>query len=149
MPLILGSIIFDSYAIPERIPYGGEQALAVHKLLGGQRVVDAMGPNDDDLSWSGRFQGQLAMVQANRLDALRSSGSQVPLFFGGRMYQVVVKRAVLNYERPYQIPYSVTCLPVSSPNSGLFGLIVQTVDALVSGDMASVADLVDQFSEAA
>ena len=145
--LILGSIIFTDYAIPEQIQFGGRQALPVHKMIGGGRISDAMGPDDDDLSWTGRFQGSLASVLANQLDRLRASGAQVPLIFGGRFYKVVVADAKLNFQRPYQIPYSVTCTPVSGPNAGGFASVVQTIDALVSGDMASVANLAATFAE--
>jgi hypothetical protein len=146
MPLILGSIIFTDYTIPETINFGGRQAMTVHKLIGGARVIDAMGPDDEDITWTGRFQGSRASILANQLDVLRASGAEVPLFFAGRFYMVVVAEARLNFQRAYQIPYSVTCTPVSSPNAGGFQQIIQTIDALVSRDMASVANLASQFS---
>lgn len=145
--LVLGSIIFTEYQIPERIPYGGKQAAIAHKLIGGARVVDAMGPDEDDLTWSGRFQGSNALAQANQLDALRAAGVKVPLVFADRMYMVLITSAVLNYERPYQIPYTVTCLAVSSPNIGGFDQTVPSIDSLVSDDMASVTDLAAQFAD--
>ena len=41
--LQLGDFQFQQQEIPESIPFGGEQALAVHRLVGGVKVVDAMG----------------------------------------------------------------------------------------------------------
>ena len=147
--IFLGSIVFTDLEIPERVPFGGDQALAVHKLIGGVRVVDAMGPDDMDLSWSGRFQGPLATLRARQLDALRASGAEVPLTFGAFTYLVVVKHAALNFERFYQIPYSVTCLPVASPSFGGVLALAASLDSLVFGDMASVVTLTAAFAAAA
>jgi len=79
MSLILGGFTFIDYAIPEEVPQGGEHHLVVHKLIGGNRVIDAMGPDDADISWSGRFQGPTATPKANALDPLRRAGAQLPL----------------------------------------------------------------------
>ena len=53
----LGGFAFQDFEVPERIPAGGEQMLAIHKLVGGRRVIDAMGRDDAALEWSGYFLG--------------------------------------------------------------------------------------------
>lgn len=40
--LVLGNLTFDEWSTPERIGFGGKQALQVHKLPGGSRVVDTL-----------------------------------------------------------------------------------------------------------
>lgn len=145
MPLVLGSIVFKDYEIPERLRFGTGQRLAVHKLLGGQRVIDALGPDDDDPTWHGRFQGPDATDRARALQALAASGAAVPLVFGSFMYLVVVQHAECNFERFYQIPYHVTCTVVTSPMGGVFGGLAATLDDLVAGDMATVAGLIAGF----
>lgn len=144
--LVLGGIVFADYEIPAKLHFGGKQTLAVHKLLGGVRVVDAMGPDDDDPSWSGRFQGPNATDRARALEALRASGAQVPLVFGAFMYLVVVSQVSCEYERWYQIPYAVTCTVVMSANGGGFAGAPASLDALVAGDIAAVASLASAFS---
>jgi hypothetical protein len=37
--LILGGMEFDDFEIPGRMLFGGAQQLAVHKLIGGVRVI--------------------------------------------------------------------------------------------------------------
>jgi len=37
--------------------FGGAQMMAIHKLIGGQRVIDTLGPDDENISWTGRFVG--------------------------------------------------------------------------------------------
>jgi hypothetical protein len=41
--LILGGIAFDSFSTPSRMGAGGKQAMVVHKLPGGARVIDTLG----------------------------------------------------------------------------------------------------------
>jgi hypothetical protein len=148
MALVLGSITFTDYSIPEKVTFGGRQTLSVHKLLGGDRVVDAMGADESDITWSGRFQGANATGLARQLDALRQSGTQVPLIFGSNFYLVVVSESKCDYERFYQIPYSVTCTVVSTSGGGggALGAVVSTLDDLVNGDMASVATDLGSFA---
>lgn len=53
----LGSVQFANFEIPSSISWGGSQRIAKHELVGGQRVLDAMGRSDRPLAWSGLFQG--------------------------------------------------------------------------------------------
>jgi hypothetical protein len=144
MALVLGGFIFTDYAIPERVPQGGEHHLVVHKLIGGTRVVDAMGPDDSDITWNGRFQGRDAVSKATALDQLRKSGAQVPLIVDSQFYTVAVKKFEWDYERFYQILYKITCLVVTSTGGGFS--IVGTLDGLVAGDMAAAGALVSAFA---
>lgn len=146
MAVILGGIIFTDYAIPEVVPQGGEHNLVVHKLIGGNRVVDAMGPDDADISWSGRFQGPLATPNAMALDQLRKAGAQLPLVVDSQAYTVVIKKFEWDYQRSYQILYRITCVVVAS----IGGAIAQpaTLDVLVAADMALAGGLVAAFAAA-
>jgi len=42
----LGAFQFALFEIPEKIHWGGSQRTAVHELVGGKRVIDAMGRSD-------------------------------------------------------------------------------------------------------
>lgn len=145
-PLTLGDVIFDSgdYSVPEKINFGGKQTLAVHKLIGGQRVIDAMGVDDAEIKWSGRFQGPLSTLRARSLDALRQSGKQVTLSWNSFSYQVVVSETVLNFERWYQVTYEVTCVIVSNPSS--LNSFASTLDGAVLSDMVVMSGLVSNFA---
>jgi hypothetical protein len=107
--VILGDVTFASYEVPENIPWGGDQATICHKLLGGARVIDAMGVDDRTLAWSGRFQGPTARDRARHLDYLRRQGIALTLSWDTFIYQVVIKRFSPIYERFYQIPYAIEC----------------------------------------
>jgi prophage DNA circulation protein len=101
----LGPFQFALFEIPERISWGGSQRIAVHELVGGQRVLDAMGRSDRALVWSGLFMGQNATERARFLDTMRAQGLPQTLTFGQLAYSVLVARFEPDYERFYQIPY--------------------------------------------
>lgn len=138
MALILGGFIFTDYAIPESVPLGGEHTYAVQRRIGGERVVDAMGPDDSDIHWAGRFQGPDAVSKAMALDQLRISGVQVPLVIDSQYRIVGVKKFEWTYERWYQVLYRISCLVVvNAGGAGGFNF-ENTLDALVSNDLLVV-----------
>jgi len=107
--LTLGTFTFATYEIPERINFGGSQALSVKQLVGGQRIVDAMGRLDDDITWSGLFFGSTAVLRARFLDGMRIKGLPLLLTWSQFSYNVVIKDFKPSFERTYQVPYSITC----------------------------------------
>lgn len=145
MGLILGGIVFQIYEIPERIPFGGKHMVNVHQLIGGARQVDAMGPDELDPTWTGRFQGAGAHARAKQVDALRISGATVPLVFGPNFYNVIVIDFHADYERVYQVPYKIMCVVVDQPGAVTGGFSFG-IDALVSGDLSSVGTLLETFA---
>jgi hypothetical protein len=147
MALILGGFTFSDYSIPEVVPQGGQHNLVVHKLIGGNRVVDAMGPDDSDISWSGRFQGSGATGKAMALDQLRKAGAQLPFVVDSQFYSVCIKQFEWDYQRPYQILYRITCLVVSSMGGAIAP--PTTLDVLIGGDMGLAGRLVTSFAAAA
>ncbi len=114
--LILGPYIFQDYSIPQVINGGGEQALAVHQLVGGQRVIDAMGRVDDDVSWSGLLFGSNALADCQFLDSLRVAGFELPLIYSQFNYLVLIRGFRFEFEREYQIRYTITCTILQNLN---------------------------------
>jgi hypothetical protein len=106
--LTLGDFTFQGWEIPERIPFGGEQDLAVQKLIGGARVIDATGWQPHDLTWSGRFQGKGALARARLLEGLFRAGKPLTCSWSELSYLVVPHNFTADFERFYQLPYSLT-----------------------------------------
>ena len=140
--LVLGGIAFDDWSTPEKMPFGGKQAMAVHKLPGGSRVVDTLGPDEADIQFIGTMYANDAYGVADALDALRISGAQVPLMFAGRFYLVIVAEALVDIRRyPQLMNYHVSCLVVQNNMAGALGVIGSTVSNLVTSDMATALSL--------
>lgn len=132
---------FSRLEVPERIQFGGEQALAVHELVGGVRVVDAMGRRDMPLEWSGMFLGQQALDRARYLDGLRVAGRQLTLRWSAFNYSVVVSSFRCTFERAYKLPYSITCTVVQDLARPQTSIVSAGVDEWIAQDMATANGL--------
>lgn len=130
--LVIGGISLSDWEIPERINFGGRQQVVVHKLIGGTRIVDAMGPDPTDVTWSGRFRGPSATSRAQALDAMRAAGAQVSLFYLSTFVTVVITDFRADAERFYEVPYTITCAVVSDAVNDALGPIVPGLDSIVS-----------------
>lgn len=135
--LQLGDFLFEAYEIPESISFGGSHKLVIHQFVGGARVVQAMGRDDADLSWSGMFLGESALDRATYIDSLRIAGQGLPLLWSGFNYLVVIKDFKCTFERFYKLPYSITFEIVkdnTKPNTTYFPA---GFDAAILGDSAA------------
>ena len=135
--LTLGDFTFADFEVPESIPFGGEQMLAVKKLVGGARVIDAMGADDMALDWGGRLRGPSALNRALYLDGLRRAGKPLKLTWSALAYTVIVKRFSCTFERSYELPYTISCEVVSDDTTPIVTISAVTVDDQVSADVAT------------
>lgn len=106
----LGDFAFSDTEVPEKIPFGGRQSLAIHDLVGGVRVIDAMGGLDGPMEWSGLFVGPDALTRARQLDTMRRDGAPLNLSWSEFSYLVVIENFTADFERFYQIPYRISCI---------------------------------------
>jgi hypothetical protein len=135
----IGGITLTGIESPEKVPFAGKHTLAVHKLVGGSRVIDAMGPDDEDIAISGRFQGPGAASKARAIDGMREAGTVVSLIWGSFSRQVIVSQFTPSYEKEFQIPFSLSCTVISS-GSVSFSL-VPGLDEAISGDLSTLASV--------
>lgn len=134
--LILGPVEFDGFATPSKMPIGGKHAMAVHKLPGGGRVFDMLGPDEADISWQGLIYDDAAVALVETLDGMRRSGRVWGLSYAGRGFPVVVSEFVAEWKRyPVMAEYRVTCTIVTAGEASAAG-----VDAQVGADVASAKD---------
>lgn len=112
-PPVLGPVAFQGFEVPERITLGGKQRLAVHTLPGGTRVVDAMGPDDGELAWSGMISGIDGAERVRQLDGLRRTGQALPLGWDGWRFTVIISRFEADCASPWWVPYQISCTVLS------------------------------------
>jgi hypothetical protein len=141
--LTLGGVSFQDMEVPEKINFGGKQRIAVQNLIGGGRVVSALGLDDGDISFSGIFSGTDAVSRAQELDAARALGATLPLAWGGFYYLVVIEQFTAEYRKPTLIPFSIICVVVSDPLAAVVNLVAPVAN-LVSGDLAAAVALSGQ-----
>jgi hypothetical protein len=143
--LILGSIIFQDFEVPESIPLGGAQAGHMHKLPGGIRIFDAQGPDDEAIRWSGRFRGSDALARATALDGMRRQGALQQLSVLDLAYSVIITAFTFTLRRPFEIDYAITLDVIEDQSQGIDSIIGATLDSLVGGDLSAGAPLVDSI----
>jgi hypothetical protein len=140
--LVLGGIAFDNWSTPERMPFGGKQAMAVHKLPGGARVVDTLGPDENDIMFTGQMYNNNAYGVADELDSMRIAGAQIPLTFAGRFYLGIIAEVHVDIRRfPQLVEYHVNFLVVQNSMAGVLGAIASTVSSLVTSDMSTATSI--------
>ncbi|MFI4954874.1 MAG: hypothetical protein ACHP9Y_03065 [Gammaproteobacteria bacterium] len=131
--LSLGSVTFANFEIPTQINGGGAQGISVKQLIGGQRVVDALGRIDDDIEWNGLLFGPTAQFRSEFLDGMRVAGLPQLLTYSGYNYSVVIKHYHWSFERFYQIKYSISCTVVQDLNQPINVLVpVAYNDAIIN-----------------
>jgi hypothetical protein len=138
--LTLGGVVFEDFEVPESINFGGEQMLLVHKLPGGSRVIDAMGRDDKDITWSGRFRGGNAELRARALDFLRIQGQPLTLTWSTQLFQVVIRSFDATFQQSFEIPYTITCT-VLNDEFTVLGSLLTSIDQALGIDLNSALTL--------
>jgi len=132
--LLLGPVAFRDFEIPSGINFGGAQRLAIHKLAGGARVIDSLGRDDANITFSGTFSGSDATLRARLLDELRASGLTLPLTWDVFFYTVVISAFQADYQHGAWIPYRLTCTVLRDEASAL----IETAVSLVADTLADI-----------
>jgi len=135
--LTLGDFTFSRFEIPEKMPFGGDQALAIHQLVGGKKVIDAMGRIDMPLEWSGLLYGPTAEDRGRYLDDLRITGKPTKVSWGSFSYRVIIKGFHAEWQRFYQIPYTINCEVIEDLTKPVTTITSNGVDAWIGLDMLS------------
>lgn len=135
--LSLGDVFFSRYEVPEKITIGGTQALVVHELIGGTRIVDAMGRKDMPLEWHGLFLGDNALDRARLLNNMRINGKMLELNFFEFKYNVVIEKFEADFERFYRIPFSISCVVVEDRTRPITSVDILSFDETINADLAA------------
>lgn len=140
--LTLGGFAFDQFSTPAHMMGGGKQAMVIHKLPGGTRVIDTLGPDDDNITWEGFFFGNDSYANALALDAMRAAGQVVPLTWGGQFRSVIIDTFIYKVRRlPVWVEYNISCTVYQNPAQGILGGSLGSFDSLVLSDLASALGL--------
>ncbi|ATU72909.1 hypothetical protein SXCC_02554 [Gluconacetobacter sp. SXCC-1] len=136
-PVIIGGLTLTGMEVPRLIRDGGGQQVAVHRLPGGNRILDAVGNDPDRLELEGTFVGPTALARAQALKQMRVAGT--PVAFSGAGLSLVVR--IVQYSYDYQhkgvvIPYRLVLeqpAQVAASQSGT----TSALSALIGADGAS------------
>ena len=131
----IGPITLNDFEVPESVVFGGRYRLAVHKSAYGTRVIDSLGPDENDIQFQGIFSGPQAEDRARALNELRLSGEPIWLSWNSFQYKVIISKFSLTYRNPSWILYKAQCVIVHQP--GAVALQAQSVQAQIASDFQS------------
>lgn len=137
--LVLGPVAFQDFEVASGILFGGRQRLAVHRLPGGARVIDALGRDDNRIRFSGYLSGSNATLRARALDELRATGVVLPITWDVFYHSVLVSEFSADYRNGWWIPYCITCTVLRDEASFLKRTVI-SVAASVLADVAGASD---------
>ncbi len=137
--LLLGPVVFQDFEVPARINLGGDQRLAVHRLVGGARVIDSLGRDDAELRFGGVFSGRDATLRARTLDELRAAGAPLPLTWDVFYYTVILKRFEADYRSGWWIPFRIACTVLRDEAAALVDAAFSLADSVGSDVAAAVS----------
>ncbi len=136
--LLLGPIVFHDFEVPSGITFGGRQRIGLHRLPGGGRIIDALGRDDAQISFSGIFAGADATLRARTLDELRVAGMPLPLTWDVFFYTVMITDFRADYRSGWWIPYRIVCTGLQDEASTLFEQAASLVTTSLS-DISAAA----------
>ena len=141
--LTLGGVSFRDFEVPEKVIFGGKQRIVVQNLIGGGRVVEALGIDDGNISFSGIFSGSDAVSRAQELDAARALGASLPLVWNSFYYNVIIASFSIEYCKINWIPFSIFCVIVDDPLAAFTAIAAPVVD-MVANDLTAASALSGQ-----
>lgn len=144
--LKLGDFTFQDFEIPDSITIGGAQLLALHKLPGGERIIDSLGRDDAPLAWEGLLRGTEAYNRAKYLDAYRIKGDPLTLTWDTFRYRVVVHEFTAKYERKWHIPYRITLEVIEDLTTPVTKIATdKSLDTVINDSVAEAVSLTESF----
>ncbi|MBS1050463.1 hypothetical protein [Gluconobacter japonicus] len=145
----LGSVTLTGPEVPDGLRAGGEQVLVIHRLPGGDKVIDNGGNDPYRLSLTGRFQGTNALTRAQSIDTMRLAAKAVTFAAAGSSWQVLIrsyaytyaqKGAVIQYELELEVIPSSTSATATG-TSALSSLVGSGVTGALSTVTSTIADV--------
>lgn len=159
--MTLGGVMFGGMEVPDVMHIAGDQAVTVHQLPGGKRVIDTGGDQPQNIGWQGRFMGSNALARAQSIEALRKQGKAVTFAALGYSWTVKVRSFSFDYSLggaviPYQIDLVVgtssgTSFGITSTSvlSALVGTGVTSALSTVSRTISTVSGMASSITGAA
>ena len=160
--LTLGPIEFRQFEVPSFVTSGGRQKLAVHALADGGRLIERLGSEEADISFSGIFSGPDAVARSQSLDGLRKTGKPILVTWNGHYVNVIVSSVRTTYYNSAWVGYSAICTVVDNVREQIsedtlsfpyiydIGAVSETGDifAAISGSLVDSYSMSGSFGQA-
>lgn len=142
----LGEVELFGFEIPETLPLGGVQQIAVTEYLGkNKRAVHALGAQPRPLEWSGIFLTDSALARANLIDGMRLRGETLEIIFGEFKAKVIISQFFFDVKHQWRVEYSIILEIVETDLKKDNLQIVESLDHPEDGILALMDKIQDGF----
>ena len=137
----IGNVAFIQDEAPEELAISSSQNLAVHDLIGGNRVIQALGTVWKPLKFEGVFWGANAEYRSRLLARMKAEGTIHRLTYLSYAFQVVIEEFTANYKHQYKCEYTIS-VQILKDVSGVVSYSTPTsVDSQIQTSVASATAL--------
>ena len=146
LPVTLGGMQLIGVEVPTFFDRVGRMDAAIHQVIGGDRVVQVLGPDTQRRELTGYFVGPAAAENCQLLEAMRDAGQPLLLTIGVWAEYVLVTTVVVRYAALGTVlRYTVQAEPLSV-SLGDPIVTTQTILSGVLADMQQFCDAIDGLS---
>ncbi len=146
--ITLGAITFARFEIPESLPFGASQKTNVHTLVGGQKVIDVLGPMPVNPSWSGYFLNDAGLDRARYLKAQCEAGLPLSFTYSQFSYQVLITSFEARFQAGPYTPYSIALEVIADNTAPITVAPDPSPEQLVNDDLDSANGLAGDIGDA-
>ncbi len=137
-PVQIGLVTLTGVEVPSELVVAGQQQTVIHRLPGGDRVINSFGVDPAPITLAGMFTGPDTASRYQALEAMRLAGAPVQLLAAGLALQaVVVGFRYTIRERGAVVPYEITVEIVPQLASALSTAGTSVLSGLIGSDAAS------------
>ena len=115
----------------------------------GNRQIDALGKDDNEIQWSGLITGPNALARAQQLNTMRAAGQQLNLTWFNLNYVVLIDSLICNTEKFYQIRYDISLTVLKDGANPINTQNLVGFNEAINSDLATANSLATSIGNAA
>lgn len=138
--LTIGPFVFEDLEIPESISINKKQRTTIYRTGDGTSLIDVLGEDYQEISFSGIFSGRRAAARLRQLDLLRAQGIALQLTWETETVVATIHALKVIYKSSMWISYSIKCytmtpkfLNETGNSESIFGSVSEQVSEIGEG----------------
>lgn len=138
--LMIGPFVFEGLEIPESISIDKKQRTTIYRTGDGTSLIDMLGDDYQEISFSGIFSGRRAAARLRQLDLLRAQGIALQLTWETETVVATIHALKIIYKSSMWISYTIKCYIVPPKflseignSESIFGSVAEQVSEISRG----------------
>lgn len=141
----IGTVDFSLEEAPDELSIPISQNLAVKDLIGGKRIIQALGTVWKPLKWEGYFFGANAQYRARVLSRMMAEASVQRLTYLSYALDVVIEDFVAVYQHQNQCKYEITVQVLADASGVVSQASTTSVDAQIQSAVVNASTQINNM----